>query len=68
MKWHLRFNNDDNNIIDLGPRGLVCETYLQEVMGWESFDVVRFGLWPSFKVRRGLPNLKVLITHLLSYY
>ena len=25
-----------------GPRGLQCETNLQEIMGWESFDVVRF--------------------------
>ena len=32
-------------------------------MGWESFDVVRFG--PLLKVKQGYPNLKVLITHLL---
>ena len=34
-------------------------------MGWESFDVVRFELEPSFKVKRGQPNVKVLITRLL---
>ena len=34
-------------------------------MGWESSDVVRFDLSPSFKVKRGQPNLKVLITRLL---
>ena len=34
-------------------------------MGCESSDVVRFDLWPSFKVKQGKPNLKVLITHLL---
>ena len=34
-------------------------------MGWESFDVVRFDLGPSFKVKRGETNLKVLVTRLL---
>ena len=34
-------------------------------MGWESRGVVGFDLGPSFKVKRGEPNLKVLITHLL---
>ena len=33
-------------------------------MGWESSGVVRFDLGP-FKVKRGYPNLKVLITGLL---
>ena len=28
----------------ISPRGLQCETNLQEIMGWESFDVVRFDL------------------------
>ena len=28
------------------PRGLTCETNLQEIMGWESFDVVRIDLGP----------------------
>ena len=36
-------------IID--PRGLQCETNLQEIMGWESFDVVTFDLEPFFKVK-----------------
>ena len=36
-------------------------------MGWESFGVVGFDLVdPSFEVKRGWPNLKVLITRLLS--
>ena len=30
----------------IGPRGLVCQANLQEIMGWESFDVVRFDLGP----------------------
>ena len=34
-------------------------------MGWESSGVVRVTLDPSFKVRRGYLNLKVLITRLL---
>ena len=35
-------------------------------MGWESFGVVGFDLMdPSFEVKRGWPNLKVLITPLL---
>ena len=29
----------------IGPRGLQCETNLQEIMGWESSDV-RFDLGP----------------------
>ena len=36
-------------------------------MDWESFGVVGFDLMdPSFEVKRGWPNLKVLITRLLS--
>ena len=34
-------------------------------MGWKSFDVSYLTLDPSFKVKRGYPNLKVLITCLL---
>ena len=34
------------NSLNIGPRGLQCETNLQEIMGWESFDVVRFDLGP----------------------
>ena len=30
----------------IGPTGLQYETNLQEIMGWESFDVVRFDLGP----------------------
>ena len=35
------------------------------ITGWESVDVVRFDLGPSFKVKRGYPNLKVFVTRLL---
>ena len=34
-------------------------------MDWESCGVVGFALGPSFKVKPGWLNLKVLITHLL---
>ena len=37
------------NLFIIDPRGLQCETNLQDIMGWESSDV-RFG--PSFKVKR----------------
>ena len=30
----------------IGPRGLACLTNLEEIMGWESSDVVRFDLRP----------------------
>ena len=30
----------------IGPRGLQCETKLQDIMGWESSDMVRFVLGP----------------------
>ena len=29
------------NSLIVGPRGLQCETNLQEIMGWEPSDVVR---------------------------
>ena len=32
------------NLLIIGPRGLRCETNLEEIMGWESSDVVRFDL------------------------
>ena len=35
----------------IGPRGLVCQANLYEIMGWQSLDVVRFDLGPSFKVK-----------------
>ena len=33
------------NLLIIGPRGLQCETNLQDIVGWESSDV-RFDLWP----------------------
>ena len=34
------------NSLSIGPTGFGCETNLLEIMGWESFDVVRFDLGP----------------------
>ena len=34
------------NSLTPAPRGLGCETNLQEIMDWESSDMVRFGLGP----------------------
>ena len=34
-------------------------------MDWESSDVVRFDLEPSFKVKQGQPNVKVLIARFI---
>ena len=33
------------NSFIIDPRGLQCETNLQNIVGWESSDV-RFDLWP----------------------
>ena len=45
------------NSLIIGPRGLQCETNLQEIMGWKSFDVVRFDLGPLLQGQRGQTNL-----------
>ena len=42
----------------IGPRGLQCETSLQEIMGWESFYVVRFDLGPLLLDQTRIPKLK----------
>ena len=33
-------------LLIIGPRGLQCETKLQEIMRWKSSDVDRFDLGP----------------------
>ena len=33
------------NSFIINPRGMQCETNLQDIVGWESSDV-RFDLWP----------------------
>ena len=42
----------------IGPRGLQCETNLQEIMGWESFDVVRFDLGSLLQGQTRIAKLK----------
>ena len=46
------------NLLIIGPRGLQCETNLQEIMGWESFDVVRFDLGPLLQGQTRIAKLK----------
>ena len=40
------------NSFTIGSRGLQSESNLQETMGWKYFDVVRFDLGSSFKVKQ----------------
>ena len=46
------------NWLIIGPRGLRCESYLQEIMGWESSDVVRFDFGPFFQGQMRIAKLK----------
>ena len=42
----------------IGPRGLGWQTNLYEIMGWESFDVVRFDLGPLLQGQTRIAELK----------
>ena len=42
----------------IGPRGLQCETNLQEIMGWVSSEVIRFDLGPLLQGQTKIPKLK----------
>ena len=44
--------------LTIGSRSLQCETNLQESMGWESCDVVRFGLGPLFQLETKITKHK----------
>ena len=46
------------NLLIIGPRGLQCETTLQEIMAWESSDVVRFDLEPLLQGQTRTAKLK----------
>ena len=46
------------NSLIIGPRGLQCETNLQEIMGWESSDVFRFDLGPLLQGQTGSAKVK----------
>ena len=41
------------NLLIIGLRRLQCETNLQEIMGWDSFDVFIFDLGPLLQGQRG---------------
>ena len=42
----------------IGPRGLQCETNLQEIICCESFDVVRFDLGPLLQGQTRIAKVK----------
>ena len=46
------------NSLVVGPRGLQCETNLQEIMSCEFSDVVRFELRPLFQGQMRIAKLK----------
>ena len=47
-----------HNSLIIGPRGLQCETNLQEIMGLESFDMVRFDVGPLLQGQTRIAKLK----------
>ena len=46
------------NSLIVGPRGLQCETNVQEIMSCEFSDVVRFELGPLFQGQTWIAKLK----------
>ena len=46
------------NLLIIGPRGFQFETNLEEIMGWESSDVVRFYLGPLLQGQMRTAKLK----------
>ena len=46
------------NTLIMGPRGLLCETSLWEIMGWKSSEVVRFDLGPLLQGQTRIAKLK----------
>ena len=42
----------------IGPRGLACETDLEEIISWESSDAVRVGLGPLLQGQTRIAKLK----------
>ena len=49
----------------IGPRGLVCEANLWEIMGWVSFDVVRFDRGPLLQGQMRTAKIKSGYTSLI---
>ena len=46
------------NLLIIGPRGLQCETYIEEIMGWESSGVDRFDLGPLLQGQTMIAKVK----------
>ena len=54
------------NSLIIGPRGLQCETNLQEIMDCESFEVVVFNLGPLLQGQTRIAKLKSAYNLLFS--
>ena len=48
------------NSLIVGPRGLQCETNLQEIMSCEFFDVVEFDLGPLYQGQKRIVKLIIV--------
>ena len=46
------------NLLSIGPKGLWCETNLQEIIGWEFSGVVRFDPWSLLQGQTRIVKLK----------
>ena len=53
------------NLLIIDPRGLQCETNLQEIIGWESSDVVTFDLEPLLQGQTRTAKLKIAYNSLV---
>ena len=49
----------------ISPRGLQCETTLQEIMGWKSSGVVGFDLGPLLQGQMRIAKLKTAYSSLI---
>ena len=54
------------NSLIFGSRGLGQETNLQEIMGWESFDVFRFDLGPLLQGQMRIEKLESAYNSLIN--
>ena len=46
------------NLLIIAPKGLACEANKKEIMGWESYDVVRFDLGPLLQGQTRMAKVK----------
>ena len=53
------------NSLIIGPRGLRWQSNLQEIMGWDSFDLVRFDLGPLLQGHMRIAKLESAHTSLI---